>query len=239
MGGAVRIQPEISEVGIVLLGTINPAIFTPAWFAMHDLLPKAAAENAQLGVAHPQLSVFATEWLQLNVAPDRFQATTREGPYVRLRDLVVRVFREHLPHTPVTVVGINRNVHFRAPSLAARDRVGKKLAPFEPWGAVGERLGFGTEKGGMVSITMRQNDPPERPVGGQVNVTVEPSVPIGNAPAGIYVAVNDHYQARGTSPEDRAELFDCLEDDFEQSIHRADSIVNHVMALASGAEEVS
>lgn len=57
---AMRIEPEISGVGIVLLGAFNPMILTPAWFAMHGILPKAAAENATLKSANPQEVEFST-----------------------------------------------------------------------------------------------------------------------------------------------------------------------------------
>ena len=40
MADVMRIEPEISGVAVVLLGDFNPAIFTPAWFAMHELLPR-------------------------------------------------------------------------------------------------------------------------------------------------------------------------------------------------------
>lgn len=64
-GNGMRIQPEIDEVGVVLVGSLNPAIFTPAWFALHGLLPESAAESAELEVAHPQLTRFSTDWLRL------------------------------------------------------------------------------------------------------------------------------------------------------------------------------
>ena len=63
----VRIEPEISSVAVILLGDFNPAIFTPAWFALHQLLPKGAADSADLKVAHPQTTSFTADWLQLNV----------------------------------------------------------------------------------------------------------------------------------------------------------------------------
>ena len=120
----MRIEPEISSVDVVLLGKFNPAIFTPAWFALHEVLPRGVAENADLKVAHSQLLLFSTEWLQIQVTPDRFQAETQQDPHVRLRDFVIRVFKELLFHTPIEAFGINRSVHFRAPTPAARDRVG-------------------------------------------------------------------------------------------------------------------
>ena len=51
----MRIEPEISGVGVVLLGDFNPAIFTPAWFALHGLLPESAADNAELQIAQSRI----------------------------------------------------------------------------------------------------------------------------------------------------------------------------------------
>ena len=131
MAEVMRIEPEISGVEVVLLGDFNPAIFTPAWFAMHGLLPKAAADTADLQVAHRQLTVFSTDWLHLQVATNRFVADTGQAPHVRVRDLVVRVFREHLLHTPLKGMGINRNVHFRVGSSAERDGL-HRLGELQP-----------------------------------------------------------------------------------------------------------
>lgn len=66
----MRIEPEISGVGVVVLGDFNPAIFTPAWFALHDLLPRSVAENAGLQVAHQQVTAFDADWLHLQVTVD-------------------------------------------------------------------------------------------------------------------------------------------------------------------------
>jgi len=233
----MRIEPEMSGVSIVLLGSFNPAIFTPAWFAMHDILPQSAAEEAEVQVVHAQLSVFSTEWLQLQVTPDRFRAATQQGPHVRVLDLVVRVFNEHLFHTPVHAFGINHDVHFRAPSPAARDEFRRRLAPVEPWGDIAEMLELSGEHSGMVSLTMRQSHPEGRPPGGQINVTVGPSVRIDGGHSSIYVNVNDHYTVGDdATPDSRAELFGFLEEDFESSIRRADAIIDHVISLAKDQE---
>ena len=229
----MRIEPEISGVSVVLLGSFNPAIFTPAWFALHEILPRGVAENADLQVAHSQVTAFSTEWLQLQVTSDRFLAETLQDPHVRVRDFVIRVFGELLSHTPVTALGINRDVHFRAPNAAARDRVGRMLAPVEPWGAYADLLQLGGDQSGMVSLSMRQSQPEGRPQGGQINVKVEPSGRIGDGRLGIYVQVNDHYETDATVADGRAQLLGFLEEGFELSIRRADGIVDHVMALAT------
>ena len=234
----MRIEPEISGVEVVLLGDFNPAIFTPAWFAMHGLLPKAAADSADLQVAHRQLTVFSTDWLHLQVATNRFVADTGQAPHVRVRDLVVRVFKEHLPHTPLKGMGINRNVHFRVGSSAERDRIGRSLAPVEPWGRWRQELELDGEHGGMTSLTMSQHRPADRPPGGTVRVRVEPSNRVGDGRSGVFVQVNDHYavaEAEAAS-SGGAQLMEFLDDRFDASIRRSDDIIDHIMSLAREPE---
>ena len=230
----MRIEPEIGSVSVVLLGKFNPAIFTPAWFALQGLLPESAATSANLQVAHPQGTVFSTEWLHLNVTADRFLVETLQAPYIRLRDLVVRLFKEHLHHTPLNALGINRDVHFQVRSLAERDRIGRTLAPVEPWGVWRHDLGSDGEHGGMTSLTMSQINPEGRPTGGRINVKVEPSNKIGEGRLGVYVQVNDHYAIDDTSPGAGERLIGLLENNFDTSLNRSNSIVDHIMSLAAG-----
>ncbi len=228
----MRIQPEIDDVGVVLVGSLNPSIFTPAWFALHGLLPESAAESAELEVAHAQLTRFSTDWLRLQVTTDRFMAESAQAPYVRVRDLVVRVFKEHLDHTPLTAMGINRRVHFRVTGSTERDRIGRTLAPVAPWGAYAQELDLAGEHGGMTSLTMSQLQLAGRPPGGQVNVTVEPSNRIGGGRSGVYVRVNDHFAVDPADTGGRAQLIGFLEGGFDNSIRRSDGIVDHIMSLA-------
>ena len=222
------IEPEISGVSIVLVGNFNPAIFTPAWFVLHDLLPKHTTDEAKLEIAHPEITAFSTEWLHLQVAKDRFVARTQKEPYIQVRDLLVRVFKDHLSHTPLQAFGINREVHFRVASRSERDRIGRLLAPVEPWGQWGKKLGLDSEDGGMSSLTMMQTNPAD-PSGGRATVTIEPSrqiAEIANDQSGIYVKINDHY-------EERARLMDFLEDGFDSSIQRSNDIIDHIMSLGT------
>ena len=227
----MRITPEIDGVSIAVLGNFNPAIFTPAWFALNGLLPESVARNAVLTVAHEQVTQFNTDWLRLDVTLDRFYVETTQAPHVRVHDLVVRVFKEYLHHTPVMAFGINRNVHFGVWSLAARDKLGRTLAPVEPWGAWGQELGPDGERGGMTSLTMSQIDPEGRPAGGRINVKVEPSAKIGNGRTGVYIGVNDHYAFGDTGPGVAAGAMELLENNFKDSIGRSQAIVDHVMSL--------
>ena len=228
----MRIEPEISGVSVVLLGDFNPAIFTPAWFALHDLLPESVADSADLQVAHQQVTDFVADWLRLQVTAERFSVGTSQAPYIRLRDLVARIFKEYLHHTPLRAFGINREVHFQVPSFTARDRIGRTLAPVEPWGAWRHNLGLDGEHGGMTSLTMSQVDPKGRPTGGQINVTVETSKQIGKGRTGVYVRVNDHYAIENAELGTAGRLMQLFEDNFDTSLKRSDDIVDHIMSLA-------
>ena len=232
----MRITLEIEAVSIVLVGNFNPVIFTPAWFALHGLLPEKVAITAQLVVAHEEIVQFSTEWLRLEVTRDQFRAETVQAPYVRIRDLVIRVFREHLHHTPVRAFGINRKVHFLVKSYAARDALGKKLAPVEPWGDLGRELGLDGEYGGLRSLVMTQTQPEGRPEGGRINITVEPSSHIGNGRLGVYVACNDHYAIADAEPSAAGDSMEFLEKSFEASLSRSEKIIDHIMSLVSNGE---
>lgn len=233
----MRIEPEISSVNVVLLGDFNPAIFTPAWFALHGLLPEGVAESADSQVVHQQVTEFTTDWLRLQVTVDRFSIETLQAPYVRLCDLVVRTFKEYLHHTPIGAFGINRQVHFRVKSSAERDRIGRTLAPVEPWGAWGQDLGLDGEYGGMTSLTMSQLNLEGRPTGGQINVTVEPSNRIGKGRTGVYVRVNDHYAIDDANLRTAERLMELFETSFDTSLERSNRIIDHIMSLAKPKEE--
>ena len=232
----MQIEPEIDGVGIVVLGAFNPALFTPAWFVLYGLLPEGATDSAEVAVIHPQVAEFTFDWLHLQAMAEQFSVETSQAPHVRLRDLVVRVFREHLPHTPLKAFGINRAVHFRARGPAERDRVGRMLAPVEPWGRWGRNLGLDGEHGGMTSLTMSQLNPEGRASGDRINVTVEPSNRIGDPRLGIHVRVNDHYAVDEAGSETGARLTGLLEENFDASLRRSDGIIDQIMSLAGNQE---
>ena len=231
----MRIEPELSRVSVVVCGAFNPAIFTPAWFVLHDLLPQGVDARADLKVAHAQVIAFTVDWLRLDVMADRFTVATAEAPYIRLCDLAARTFKEFLPHTPLWAFGINRDVHFPVRSTAERDLIGRALAPVEPWGAVGRDLELGGKHGGMTSLTMSQLRPRGRLAGGEINVKVEPSSQIPDE-RGVYVSVNDHYTL-GKDEADAERLMEMLKNNFDESLIRADTIIDHLMSLRDRQEE--
>ena len=228
----MRIVPEISGVTLVLIGNFNPSIFTPAWFGWQNLLPKGIVDAAELQIAQPLITAFRADWLELQIVPDKFLINSVQPPFVRIQDLAIRVFREQLPHTPLRTMGINRQVDFLVDSFEERDRLGRLLAPTEPWGEWGRQLDPDGKHGGMTSLRMSQVNIRDRSPGDMINVTVQPSSRIGNGETGIYIEVNDHFaivDSKGQTAT--SEIVNILEERFEDSLRRAEQIIDHVMSL--------
>ena len=215
----------------MFLGQFNPAIFSPAWFGWHELLPAAIVEGAELQTAQPRVMSFRAEWLELLVMSDRFMVKTTQSPSVRIRDLVLRTFGEQLPHTPIQAMGINRNVQFLVGDSRERDRIGRQLAPTRVWGEWGTELEPDGRHGGMVSLAMRQVNIPDRPRDDQINVTVGPW---DESPddRGVAVQANDHHTLN--EPDGRTstmEFMRILDARFERSIDHLERIIDHIMSL--------
>jgi hypothetical protein len=111
----MRIAPELGNASIVLLGSFNPRIFRPDWFARTGLVTEAEAGAADVEIIHPEITLLRMDWLRIRVEPGRFIATTEEAPFIRLADLVVRTFREYLNRTPAGKLGINRQGNYSCP----------------------------------------------------------------------------------------------------------------------------
>ena len=83
----------------------------------------------------------------------------------------------------------------------------------------------------MLSLTMSQSHPKDRPTGGKVNITVEPSNRIADGRSGIYVRVNDHFETDSDESDKRSQLMEFLDKRFDSSVKFSDDIVDHIMNL--------
>lgn len=222
----MRIQPEIGDASIVLVGNFNPTIFQPEWFGRMGILSEEMVKNAEVEIIHPDIAKFRSDWLEINVERNRFIATTEQAPWVRLSDLVLRVFKENLSHTPLEQLGINRRVHFSVGGEKKQNDIGCLLAPHAPWGDWAEKIeNIGNNNighGGVRSITMEQTIRDK--YNGYIRSSVQPSTKLAY---GIYMLVNDHIQS-----SDEYELIDVLEEYFENSIKNSENIVDQIMKLA-------
>jgi hypothetical protein len=204
---------EIEGVGIVLVGSFNPQIFQPAWFAAEGLIPKEEEEIAKIELIHREIASFSTDWLHLQVTTDRFSATTTQSSfYEPLRDLVLGTFRL-LRHTPILQMGINRDAHFRMASEEAWHAFGYKVAPKEPWAGI-------LKEPGMRSLTIEGQRSDQ--LRGYIRVRVEPSVRVH---PGVFLNVNDHYEAQNMETGRGCdEVIDILDREWRTSLERSSKI---------------
>ena len=232
----MRIDPDISAVSVVLLGSFNPPIFNPGWLERKSVVGVEEASEASIEVIHREMAVFRVGQISIRVLPDRFTAETLVPPLVALRDFVVNVFNL-LPETPILKMGINLSIHFPVADFAERDKVGIALAPHDSWGEWAKDIPgsasyddpqFNKKHGGLRSISMMQRDLDDRDAG-HVVAKVEPSLKL---PCGIFVEVNDQYEVSAEKSEGAVALIRILEQRWDDSVSRSEWIVDQVMSYA-------
>lgn len=204
----------------MLVGSFNPAIFHPAWFAREKLIQNEEAELADFKIGSPQVSVFSIGWLAIEVTLDRFAARTTQIQHVEpLRDLVLGTFGL-LRHTPIKQMGINRGAHYRSSSEENWHKLGHRLAPKEPWAGL-------LENPGMRSVQMLgQRTDKYR---GRIIVSAEPSLKLKPG-FGVHFEINDHYEndvdEKGLECEHMMEILGAT---WETSLYRARHIMQTLM----------
>jgi hypothetical protein len=212
---------ELDSPNIVLRGNFNPSILQPAWLGAHNLIRSEEAEKAKVEIIAEPVSSFTVDWLQLQMTHDRFSATSDAANARPLRDLVLGIFKL-LEHTPLTSLGINRNMHFKMQSTDDWHTVGHRLVPKEAW----ERF---LTKPGMLSVAVR-GKPKARPHA-VLNVKVEPSARV---PDGVYVSINEHYQESGDGGGKK--LLRVLETAWDDAQREGKEIAEGILAQALGAQ---
>jgi hypothetical protein len=211
--------PELDGASITLNGSFNPKIFQPQWFAQQGLLTQSEADAADIQIIHPQICQFQTERFHLQATPEQFTASTKPNTTSEpLRDLVTGVFFI-LEHTPITAMGINRQMHFQVESQETWHRIGDNLAPKKYWSPI--LIG----RPGLESLSVSAI--PEGETKFRLNVKVEPSRLTTN---GVYFEINNHHVA-----PDSAGLSSCmaiLRDTWEEKQNAAFDIAIHIIQQA-------
>lgn len=205
---------------IVLVGNFNPAIFQPAWFQANDMLSESQAENAQIELIHAQAAVFELDGIKLRILPDRFSITTEQEKYdTVIRDLLLGAF-SILSHTPMSMMGINRSMHYRLESTEAWHEAGHKLAPKGLWEGI-------LEKPGMLGLSMQGEMPEHDKVREVLNVKIEPFKEAGPC---LRFEVNDHYETKEKEDANGSEvLMSILNNRWEDSYQHSKSVVEKLL----------
>jgi hypothetical protein len=125
------------EVSVVVVGSLNPAIFNPDWLLRHELLSEEdVAEQVSIDVIHPEVCRFSLPWCDLEVLTNRLIIRTHQkGYFEATRDLAVGMFSV-LSETPVTGIGLNTTYRDVFDSREGLDRIGDSLAPKQPWKSI-------------------------------------------------------------------------------------------------------
>lgn len=185
----------ISEnASVVVVGSLNPAIIQPAWLAKFGVITEQEAQTAEISIIIPDVSSFRAGPLVVEAQRNRLKLETADpGRWVLLPGQINRVL-ELLEHTPLTALGINRVVHYQAPSLAAWHGVGDRLTPKSVWDGY-------LEGAGMRALTIEGKRPGS--TAKHVQIQVAPSNQLAT---GIMLSFNEHFDLSDTDAGAYGEL---------------------------------
>lgn len=228
---------EQQAVSVVLVGTFNPAIFSPAWLAKMGLISDTALETAKIEYNLPEIAKFAANDMSYEVVSTRFQLRTENEPFIVASDATAKIFGELLPHTPIKQLGINFETHFSTLSLEQRTNLGRALAPLEPWGGFGSRIKQdASRRGGMVTLVMQESEPNDRALGHR-QARIEPSKKL-NKETGVAIHINDHFEyQQDAKVSDATEVISILQNRFDDSLAESRKIAGELMEYAMSLEK--
>jgi hypothetical protein len=171
----------------------------------------------------------------------RFVASCVTPQSEMIRDLIATLFGNMLKYTPMTAIGMNRDVHFDTGDYWVRNMVGDELAPKSAWGEWSENL---TNEGkephlfsGLVSISVREVH--VEPLRGIVQATVQPSNLQPLVQTGIYLGINNHMELAnqfGTSASYK--LMSLLEAQWQVANDKSDFILAQVQNLVEKCRKI-
>ncbi len=211
----------------MLVGSFNPAIIHPSWFARFEILPPSDLEAVDTpdlaAIVTPEFARFAISWLRVQVTVDHFELSTLEPDRVPLlRDAGVNIFRL-LSHTPISAMGINRTAHYPLKS-GQWSTLPSTLAPASAWAPVADAAS-------LVSLTV-QVDRADDGDPGFIRITAEPSQRFAG---GLFVAVNDHHDLESANlHKEAAPAVDILGSGWSKAIAAHDRYTKFLIGLAGG-----
>ncbi len=135
-------EPEQSVFAVVILGSFNPQIFHPLWYADNELIAREQVDDVRDLICSDEISAFVLDEVHFQIERHRFGLTTKDASRaLNLRDLAVNTFTI-LEHTPLTAIGLNRDMRFRLEEREHWDKIGHELAPKGKWDGIIESPGM-------------------------------------------------------------------------------------------------
>jgi hypothetical protein len=222
MGYSKRLvlRPEIEAASFVMIGSFNPLIFQPRWLATQGLIRQEEADSAKPLIIQQEIAHFSAEWFELQVLADRFTLVARDAEHLEpARDLVLGLMRI-LPHTPVSVLGLNKLTHTKMPSEDIWHKLGHLLAPKDHWDGIVARPGM--------RILQIQGSRPdlEGPI---LRIKVEPSLKV--TPHGVYIEVNQEHKSEVENPQGCEWALSCIQEHWDSFLRYAKAATHHICGL--------
>ena len=206
------------QVSIVLVGSFNPAIFHPIWFERYGMLPTKETDAAKVEVVTGDVALIDFPWFRLEVLRERLTVKTSDESKVSvLRDLVVSVL-QLLEHTPISQIGLNREVSSEASGRTQFDAIGHNLVPKTLWSK-------NLSKPGTLVVGVRGVRTDDRE--GSINVTIKPDLSRQESVV-VVVTYNDHIELKpqSTAADVATLLLNYWDESLMKSTATCDQILN-------------
>jgi hypothetical protein len=171
----------IDTASIVIKGTFEPDKFPPQELVTQGLVEAKSLTEASQRFSTNEISILETATIRLAIGRDTIQMTAQLAEaFEPMRDLAVGILRLS-SSTKMSVLGMNREVHFATSNVASWHAVGDTIVPKDLWSGV-------LDVAGMASVTLKAARGDIN--GGYRQITVQPSALV---PQGVFVSHNDHY----------------------------------------------
>jgi hypothetical protein len=231
-------MPELAvdTAAIVIRGRFDPTKLSVKELVDQELLAPHYLSQATQRLSTDDISLLETKSFRFLANRELIQLAAQEADeFSPLRDTAVNLLRL-LKDEPISLLGINRDVHFAATNVNAWHAVGDTFAPKEVWDGTLELVG-------MASLVLQALRPDLYQ--GYRQITLQPSAVI---PQGVYVSHNDHYtlgsndriptnreqlaavsrQSAEATPEKVAIAINILNNEWDNSMNRALSVIARV-----------
>lgn len=213
---------EAEEASIVLVGSLNPAIFHPEWLRRHKLITQDDVEGAEIEIVHRELSKFSLKWLKMDVTRDKITVRTNDpSQYGPLKDLVASMF-VILEHTPINLMGMNSRFTYKVESEEIWHIIGDNLAPKSYWKDLPQRVG-------LLSMMIHCPRPDDNK--GYIRIGVES---LKSDYVGVHFNVNNHVELRSLEGEEETiqNATSILSDNWDKSLEFARTSCENILVKA-------
>jgi hypothetical protein len=171
----------IDTASIVIKGSFEPAKLSPQKLVTQGLVAADQLLEADQKFSTDDICILETKRIRFVVDRQTLQLTAQLAEeFETMRDMAVGILRLFDSET-VSVMGINRDVHFLTASVDSWHAVGDTLVPKDIWSGVLDLVG-------MSSVSLLASRP-DKYVGYR-QITVQPSNLVTQ---GVFVSHNDHY----------------------------------------------